>query len=215
MQNYLVIIGDIVQSRQVADRAKVQTIFANAIQQIKQEFSDQFVSPPTLTIGDEFQAVLHRTTDLFLMIHRFEIALWPVRLRFGLGMGTIETPLNLQAAIGMDGSAFHHARQALEEARRSKQKYRVFTALPPLQQNALHLLLSWIDLNIQGWSKEKLQILLLNRLGKRQKEIAVQLGISQPAVSQHLNKPAFALIIESEVFLETQFNQHLTGTKHD
>lgn len=214
-KNYFVIIGDIVQSRQIKNRAETQKTFSQAIADIDRHFKGTFLSPPTLTIGDEFQAVLQTTQDLFLMIHQFEIAMAPVQVRFGLGLGNIDTPINRQAAIGMDGSAFHHAREAIEQARRQNRKYLLITSVEEAQSKALALLLSWIDLNIQSWSLDKLKILYLHRQGKRQKEIAQSLNLTQPAISQHLNKPAFSLIIESEQFLETQLNGYLKGQPND
>ncbi|HHE54854.1 MAG TPA: ArsR family transcriptional regulator [Caldithrix abyssi] len=210
-KNYFVIIGDIVQSRQIKKRAQVQKIFAQAIADLERNFNDSFLSPPTLTIGDEFQAVLQSTQDLFMLVHQFEIAMEPVQVRFGLGLGQIETPINRQAAIGMDGSAFHYAREAIEQARLQNRKYLLITAMDEIQHKALELLLRWIDLNLQTWSIEKLKILTMHRQGKRQKEIANSLKMSQPAISQHLSKPVFSLIMESELFLESQLNSYLKG----
>ena len=211
MKNYFVIIGDIVSSRQIEDRAHVQTKFSAAIETLKRNNKKMFLSPPTLTIGDEFQAVLKSTTNLFLRIHQFEAEMSPVQLRFGLGLGKIDTPINTKAAIGMDGSAFHNARRAIETARNEKRKYVLFSSIEQEQSLAWQLILRWIDLTLQGWSMEKQQILILNRMGKRQKEIASLLHITQPAVSQHINKKNFSLIVQSEEFLENRFNKILTG----
>ena len=146
-----------------------------------------------------------------MLVHQFEIAMEPVQVRFGLGLGQIETPINRQAAIGMDGSAFHYAREAIEQARLQNRKYLLITAMDEIQHKALELLLRWIDLNLQTWSIEKLKILTMHRQGKRQKEIANSLKMSQPAISQHLSKPVFSLIMESELFLESQLNSYLKG----
>lgn len=214
-KDYFVIIGDIVQSRKIKDRAKVQQIFAQAIADLGQHFEETFLSPPTLTIGDEFQAVLQTTSDLFLLIHQFEIAMNPVQVRFGLGLGQIDTPINRQAAIGMDGSAFHNAREAIELARRFNRKYLLISSDKKNQNKAWELLINWIDLHLQNWSIEKLRILTMHRQGKRQKEIAQSLKMSQPAISQHITKPLFSLLVESEKFLESQLDGYLKGIQDE
>ncbi|EHO42943.1 hypothetical protein Calab_3339 [Caldithrix abyssi DSM 13497] len=215
MKNHFVFIGDIIQSRRITDRAQVQRKFSQAIEKLAKSHGHLFLSPPTLTIGDEFQAVVKSTANLFLILHQFEVEMHPVHMRFGFGLGSIDTPLNTRAAIGMDGSAFHNARTAIEEARQLGKKYALVSSINKDQSAALKLLLSWIDLNLQNWSNEKLQIFVWNRQGKRQREIADILNISQPAVSQHINKPIFALLLESEQYLEKQFNIFLQGNKND
>ncbi len=210
MHYYFVIIGDIVQSRKIKNRAEVQQKLNLVLNKLTNEEAEVFLSPPTLTIGDEFQAVLKTTHKLFSIIHRFEIDLHPVQIRFGLGLGNISTPLNTQAAIGMDGSAFHHARTAIEQARQQNRKYLLISESTATQiEVSLALLLNWIDLSLQSWGIDKIKILQLHRQGKRQKEIAALLNISQPAVSQHINKPLFNLLIETERFLENKLNEFL------
>ncbi|NOX87637.1 MAG: hypothetical protein GXO77_01335 [Calditrichaeota bacterium] len=164
-----------------------------------------FASPPTLTIGDEFQAVLNTADDLFLLIHRIEISLHPIQLRFGLGIGGIDTPINSEAAIGMDGSAFHRARRSLEIAKTQNLKY-VLSVKDSDETDANRLLVSWINAAIQSWSTEKVKILVKRREGLKQKEIAAQLNISQPAVSQQINQNFFKLILTTERFLEETLN---------
>lgn len=211
MQRYVVIIGDIIQSRRLKNRTEVQEIFLKTIEKIKKEFSQMFISPPTITIGDEFQAVLKRTDNLFVMIHRFESYISPVVLRFGIGVGIIETPINTREAIGMDGSAFHNARFAIEEARTSGIKYNLHTDSADGSIRALELLLRWVDMNRRSWKGKNLEVLTLHRMGKNQIEIANALDISQPAVSQHINKYDFSLVVKSEVCIEEKLNQYLAG----
>jgi len=215
MQRYAVIIGNIVQSRRLKNRTEVQEIFLKTIKKIKNDFSQMFVSPPTITLGDEFQAVLKGTDNLFVMIHRFEFYISPIVLRFGIGVGTIETPINTREAIGMDGSAFHNARLAIEEARTSGMKYSLHTDSEDSSTRALELLLRRVDMNRRSWKGKNLEVLTLHRMDKNQIEIANALDISQPAVSQHINKYYFPLVVESELCIEEGLNQYLMGNSGD
>jgi len=69
----------------------------------------ELLSPYTLTLGDELQAVPALAQGVFLDLLTMAAELAPVRLRFALGLGAIDTAINPEQAIGMDGSAFHLA----------------------------------------------------------------------------------------------------------
>ncbi len=207
-QQYFVIIGDMVQSRKIRERQKVQEAFQQALQRVQQEYELEIVSPLTLTIGDEFQTVLNKADRFFPMINRLEEYLPEIRFRFGLGVGTISTALNRKAAIGMDGPAFHFARQALEQARQHQRRF-VFACTQPKATKRIDLLFHWIDIVTSTWSKEKHRILRLSQLRLTQKAIAEAIGISQPAVSQHIRQPAFKLVLQTQQVIEEEISDLL------
>lgn len=207
-QQYFVIIGDMVQSREIRERQKVQEAFQQALQRVQQEYERGIVSPLTLTIGDEFQAVLNKADRFFFMINRLEEYLPEIRFRYGLGVGTISTTLNRQAAIGMDGPAFHFARQALEQARQYQRRI-VFACTQSKVTKRIDLLFHWIDVVTSTWSKEKRRILRLSQLRLTQKAIAEAIGISQPAVSQHIRQPVFKLVLQTQQVIEEEISDLL------
>jgi len=211
-QNYFVIIGDMVQSRNLNDRQKVQEAFGSALKNAQKTYGQGIVSPLTLTIGDEFQAVLDRAQDFFAIINHLEESLPDIRFRYGLGVGEISTALNRKAAIGMDGPAFHFARQALEQARQMKRRF-VFVCASPKIQARIDLFFNWIDTITAGWSKEKLQILHLSQLRLKQKEVAAKIGISQPAVSQHMRQPVFRLVLQTQQVVLDEIDDLLRSAK--
>lgn len=211
-RNYFAIIGDMVQSRNLSDRQKVQEVFSMALKSAQQAYGRGIVSPLTLTIGDEFQAVLADARDFFAIINHLEENLPAIRFRYGLGVGEINTTLNRKAAIGMDGPAFHFARQALEQARKEGRRF-VFVCALPKTQARIDLLLHWIDAITAGWSKEKEQILRLSQLRLTQKAIAAKIGISQPAVSQHIRQPVFRLVLQSQKVVRDEIDDLLGSAK--
>lgn len=204
-RNYFVMIGDMIQSRRLDDRREIQEAFRQALNSAQREYGRGIVSPLTLTIGDEFQAVLGDASNLFAIVNRLEESLPTIRFRYGLGVGEISTALNRKAAIGMDGPAFHFARQALEQARQTERRF-AFVCASPRVQARIDLLLHWIDVITANWSKEKKQILRLSQLRLTQKDIARKIGISQPAVSQHIRQPVFRLVLQSEQVVQDEIN---------
>lgn len=111
--NHLVLIGDLVASRHATDRASLQRRLQKAVQSLNRRREAGLRSPFTITLGDEFQAIYRDadTTfgDVFFLLH----ALAPIRVRFALSVGKIDTPINKRQAIGMDGPAFHEAREIM------------------------------------------------------------------------------------------------------
>ncbi len=140
---YLVIIGDLVGSRTLPDRERFQVAFQQVLAQATATaVADTLVSPYTLTLGDEFQAVLRRARGLFATLLGITRDLRPVELRLALGIGDIVTALNHERAIGMDGSAFHRAREGIDRLKQDSGRCRIEGLDPPLSvllNNALTL----------------------------------------------------------------------------
>lgn len=118
---YFAIIGDMVQSRKLDDRAAVQKKLIEEIESTNQRHKQSIVSPYSVTLGDEFQALYHSPryllTDLVFLYLSLERS---VKVRFGVGYGEIATEINRKLALGMDGDAFYRARDAIEDAKKQK-----------------------------------------------------------------------------------------------
>ena len=75
-QKYLVIIGDIVKSREIQDRQKFQQRFKDALKDTSTIFDSQaIVSQFVVTIGDEFQGILKQADKIFHFIRYFILCL--------------------------------------------------------------------------------------------------------------------------------------------
>lgn len=122
----LVIIGDVIASRELKDRAGFQRRLHQSLERRNRERGPQgLISPYTLTLGDEFQVVPRRANGSFLDLLRISADLQPTQLRFALALGDIDTAINRDQAIGMDGSAFHRARDGIERLRKERGRCRV------------------------------------------------------------------------------------------
>ncbi len=198
---YLVIIGDIVHSRSLQNRYRLQTQFEQHLKEVQSKYNKDCVSPLTLTIGDEFQTVLQTTGRMFAMLQAIEISTKEFAMRFGFGAGGINTAINRKRAIGMDGPAFHSARQAIEEAKRMGYNY-YFNGGDETNERRINILLEWIGVTWQRWTYEKKKILHYNRQGWTQQKIAKELSMSQSAISQHINAPYFKLTEQTQHLIE-------------
>src|SRR5438270_9561839 len=100
----LAVIGDIVLSRAIAQRAEFQKQLRRTLDNINKRSA--MASPYTITLGDEFQAVYRDPRGVFVDILTIMERIAPVSARFAIGVGTLRTPINPTQAIGMDGPAF-------------------------------------------------------------------------------------------------------------
>lgn len=221
-KKYLVIIGDIIKSRELKNRKKFQAVFHEYLNANKIDtnltlsemmvFNNNIISRFTVTIGDEFQGVIKSADHLFKFILDFEYSLKNemkenINFRYGMGIGKITTKINEDAAIGMDGPAFYHARESLEKAKREKLKYCLKSSMP--KDEVINTMLQWLGHENRRWGFQKFQIINLKKNGWTQKQIAENLSVSQPAVSKALKTAPVQLTIQTEKIIEKHINSIL------
>lgn len=180
----LVVIGDVVESRQIKGRAAFQKKLAALLAGISAG-NAALASPYTLTLGDEFQAVYRGANGLFADLIRIRRGCMPAGVRFSLSAGRIATALNPRQAIGMDGPAFHRARERIEALKQSGATFSLAGDLPgdaDSRDALLDLLSTWTD----GWRANRWAILLGLMTGKAVTQLAEELRISEPAVYKNI-----------------------------
>lgn len=200
MDKLLVLIGDIEDSQSVqdGDRKALQEVLSDKLQALNEEYKEGIVSPYTITLGDEFQAVFNSADVIFVQMLKIMSVIYPMGVRFSLAVGEIDTPINSEQAIGMDGPAFHEARNGIKMLKESGYIFNIGfedKASPGLKiiNNSLQLLSG----RIRGWNKRRLIILHMMKEGYDYKEISEALGISTPAF--YKNKDAGMLDVVGEL----------------
>lgn len=123
--NRVVIIGDIVASKQIENRNEVQENLNQVLSHLNYPHRNDLLSNYTITIGDEFQVVLSEFDSVFSDIINISVNLYPVKVRFAIGIGTLSTPINEEQAIGMDGPAFYLARHGIEGLKKTGSLFRI------------------------------------------------------------------------------------------
>lgn len=183
MAKSLVLIADIEASRELEkeERENLQENLQQILDEINQE-NEELVSPYTITLGDEFQAVYKNANPLFKDLIRIMAALHPIKVRFSLGIGSIDTPINSEQAIGMDGPAFHEAREGIEQLKESGFLFSIRVEgedHPNLKiiNNSLAL----VGGQMRSWNKNRLNILYMMKQGHDYKAVIKKLDISQSA----------------------------------
>ncbi len=110
---YLALIADVIDSKMVQERLDLQKQVEKTLQKMNELFGDYLASRFTLTLGDEFQALLKVDAPIFQIIDTLRSELTPTQLRFGIGLGEIVTAIDPLQSVGADGPAYWNARAAI------------------------------------------------------------------------------------------------------
>ena len=186
-ERYAVVIGDMIGSRGLEGRSAIQETLRALLARISAGRGD-LASPFTLTLGDEFQAVYRQGDRVFHDAVDITAALHPVRLRLAVGVGEIVTAINPHQALGMDGPAFHRAREAINGLRERGQFFCL--SGPPEFEDACRLSNHVLDLIgevSRPWKTNRWFVLSGLMRGEDVQTIHRQLRISPVAVYKNVH----------------------------
>ncbi|WP_111655946.1 SatD family protein [Isoalcanivorax indicus] len=210
---YLVLIADIQDSRHLPDRQAVQTRLQDTLTTLNAAAPpDLLVSPYTITLGDEFQAVMTRADRALADIITVMGALHPVQLRFALATGALDTPVNPDQAIGMDGPAFHAAREAIEHLKAADERLAIVHTGESPDPQLDTLVTGTVGLlghHLGKWKPSRLSVLTARLHGDSVTTIATRLGMSEQAVYKNMRAGELEHVITLFRTLTTLINRRL------
>ena len=201
------IIGDIVASKQMAQRSVFQRKLGRILAHTSAH-ARQLASPYTITLGDEFQAVYRKADLLFADIFGIMADIHPVRARFALGVGALTTRINPTQALGMDGPAFHDARETLMALKHDRRLFRIGGRPAEAWTLGEHVL-NFLSHQVEGWSRNRLLVTAGLLRGRPVKEIEADLQISRVAVYKNIRAAALDEVVGICHELERALNHAL------
>ena len=92
---YLALIADVIDSKMVQERFDLQKQLEKTLQTMNELFGEFLASSFTLTLGDEFQALLKVDAPVFQMIDTLRSLLTPTQLRCGPAYWNARAAINL------------------------------------------------------------------------------------------------------------------------
>jgi hypothetical protein len=182
----LVLIADIVESRSIPNRAEYQEKLRVFLESVNDQSRHSLLSPYTITVGDEFQAVYRDARSLFTDIMRIVGHSFPHRIRFALSHGTITTELNRQAALGMDGPVFSSARALLNELKKEDRTIVRFILPDNDLVDLINVCLTLFANDLERWNKNAVSIFTLLLLGLTPRQISRETGVHFTTVYRHI-----------------------------
>lgn len=212
---YIAIIGDIKNSKKIPDRKRVQEKLNRTLETINQKYKADISSEFLITLGDEFQGLLCNGTNAMNIILEIERNMYPVKIRFGIGVGEIATAIR-KMAIGADGPGYYNARDAIEylkqkEKKRKSAKADIRIELDEENQATsimVNRILSLITIIKESWTDRQREIIWdMMEHQDNQINVAKRLNIKQPAVQKSLAHANFYSYKEAIDTLNTIFDE--------
>ncbi|WP_006243739.1 SatD family protein [Mycolicibacterium tusciae] len=198
------LIGDVVGSRHVSDRAAVHAALNQALRDVRTGAIDS----PAFTVGDEFQGsypTVGAAIDAALSIR---LAVAPgIDVRFGIGWGAVSM-LDPQAGI-QDGPGWWAAREAIEWTAAAQRQpglamvrtsFRV-TGVDRTDVDAVNAALLCRDHLLGSLDDRSIRIVKGLLTNQTKKDISAAEGISASAVSQRAGRDGLDLIVVASHYL--------------
>ncbi len=194
---YIAMIGDIKESKKIDNRREVQKRLESVLEEINEEYASDISSRFMITLGDEFQGLLCNGANTMNIISKIERKMYPIKMRFGVGVGEITTEVNKEMSIGADGPGYYKAREAIEYLKYNEKRKQINAADVRLEVDSenqestimINTILSLMTMLKETWSDRQRQIIwdMLEHQDSQLK-VAERLEIKQPAVQKSLSK---------------------------
>ncbi len=178
------VIGDVVGSRQVPDRAALQTGLGNLLDGVGRSGATHL----GMTIGDEFQgrfASLSDAVSASLDLHLGSAGL--ARLRIGIGWGDLAIDSGHETQFGQDGPAWWRARDAIERLEEMSGPARTLMATATKWDDMLNQYLTLRDNLLDDLDETDAAIARGILAGRTQRDMAGELRLHESSVSRRVN----------------------------
>ena len=221
---YLALIADVIDSKMVQERFDLQKQLEKTLQTMNELFGEFLASSFTLTLGDEFQALLKVDAPVFQMIDTLRSELTPTQLRFGIGLGEILTDIDPLQSIGADGPAYWNARAAINLVHQKNdygntQIY--FSCGKEKQDFFVNALIASGEAIRSGWrgSQEEILLDLLKRCvyseNFSQQDLAQSLAINPSALSKRLKSSSIRVYLRGRAAALASIQSLAKGEAYD
>lgn len=220
---YIAIIGDIIESKKLADRYESQRKLKQVLENVNAHYSGDIESNFMITLGDEFQGLLNSGENVIRIVEYIQISLYPVEIRFGIGIGRIDTEINRLMPFGADGSAYHNARKMINIIKSNEKKNKspatnIMVGSDGDHSNLEMLINTILSLSTaikQRWTERQREVAFDCILhGDNQKEAAARLNTIQPSIHKALSKADYysyknAMDVVSKVLSDIRVNKNV------
>lgn len=221
---YLALIADVIDSKMVEERFDLQKQLEKTLQTMNELFGEFLASSFTLTLGDEFQALLKADAPVFQIIDTLRSELTPTQLRFGIGLGEIVTDIDPLQSIGADGPAYWNARAAINLVHQKNdygntQIY--FSSGKENQDFFVNALIASGEAIRSGWrgSQEEILLDLLKRCvyseNFSQQDLAQSLEINPSALSKRLKSSSIRVYLRGRAAALASIQSLAKGEAYD
>ncbi|MFK7828220.1 MAG: SatD family protein [Congregibacter sp.] len=181
---YLALIGDFCSSPELHATEEVRHSLQPTLLQANSIFRDALASPSSVTPDGQIQALFINPEPIWAFITGLQASLRPTDLRFGLGVGSLDTPINPNVALDMEGPAFQRARDALSKLREDGGFYRINGISNATLTNASLTLIAQLQ---RTWNDNRFTVYHDYLREAPVPQTAATLGISKAAIYKNIH----------------------------
>lgn len=197
---YCMIIGDIVKSRQIdaKERSRLQEKLKEALETVNYEYVLYICSRFSLTLGDEFQGGLYNSIHLFEILELLQKSVYPHKLRFGIGIDTLNTYVKYSDSLSTDGPAYYKARKAMEELKANdtfEYGYKIYSFKNDTQ--IINSLFQTVDCISSTWTDSQRKYIYALCKDETATSLANRKNVSGSTVSRALQRSHYKVVREA------------------
>lgn len=195
MTKITIITADIIDSRQTLTN---QSYF---VEQLEKFQHPQIITPFSLSRGDELQGIIAGWLEEPGIIRKLRYHCRPLKLKIGIGLGRIAREQIQKDSWKMNGPAFHRARAALEQSKKSKENLTIVkTGIDQFDEliNCIWLLIDTLQGN---WTDKQWEAVHTYEKSGTYEEAAKILNISMQNVEKRCKAAQWKQIKQSENIL--------------
>ena len=209
----IAVIGDMIKSRSISDRYRAQQVLQEELHRINLRYQASLASKFTVTLGDEFQGLIKNSHGLLRLLDEISFALLPIRFRFGIGIGTLNTEIDPTTSLGADGPAYWKAREAIDFVHKYNDYGRANVHLMAANHHEsiglINEILKLTAFQMSGWRDSQLEVYrrilsegILDPDSIKHREMAEQIGISPSALTRRFESSGIKRYMLSRVEAE-------------
>lgn len=193
MTERVVLIGDVIRSREIADRDAFEKRLRETLSTVNRAFAEELDADASVLKGvDEIGGVLKRPDATYDVVKRILDGVFPQQIRFVIVHGAIDVNADSETVAEMDGDAFHRADRHME---RIASEDLLYWADVTGDDELLSMLVNAVLTLRYQWTERQHEILRTYEQEGSQSGAAQSLGISQSAVSQTIQKTKYKRIV--------------------
>lgn len=212
---YIALIGAVIDSQhQPSSR-----LLSEVLNQVNQEYGNSLVLKLAMVSNNEFQGLFMQPEKVFELIDKIKFSLYPLELRFGLGVGTLSEPITQLETS--DGPALWYARKAItlvkEENASQLSRIKLSAGGDGSEFRLLNDSLRLCDFVETRWRNSQRELVKISLLASGhsdtifQSELAKKLGISRQAANQRVQSSGFYQFIRMKQSISETFSGIFNG----
>ena len=121
LKKYSVLMVDLKNSRSynIQDRNNIQNSILSSINILNKIFKNSIEKEVEFSAGDEIQGLFISSHSAYLYYRLFSMLIFPIQTHTGIGFGTWDIRVENESSTAQDGTVYHNARKAIDEAKKS------------------------------------------------------------------------------------------------